>query len=64
LRRTKIILEPFPRDPRKKITKAILDFIDIRTFQEANLTNCQLAAQIQTKFEVGLDPSTEAITRK
>jgi hypothetical protein len=23
-----------------------------------------LAAQIQTKFEVGLDPSTEAITRK
>jgi transposase len=59
-----IIPEKLPRGPRKKITKAILSFIDVRTLQDARLTSLQLSVSIRQRFNVLLHPSTIARQKK
>jgi hypothetical protein len=54
------IPEPLPRGPSKKITNAIVDFIDIRTLQSANLSAPQLAGQM----EVDMDTTTMLDVRR
>jgi hypothetical protein len=61
---TGIVPDPLPRGPRKKVTKAILDFIDVRTLQQAHLSSARLAVEICGTFHVHLDPSTIAYRRK
>jgi hypothetical protein len=61
---TGIVPEPLPRGPRRKVTKAILSFIDIRTLQQAHLSSAQLTAEICGRFHVHLDPSTIAYKRR
>jgi transposase len=63
-RSTGIIPDPLPRDPRKKLTKAIFDCIDIRSLQKATLSSPQLAADIAARFHVHLHPTTIAQKRK
>jgi transposase len=60
---TGIIPEPTPRGPRKKVTKAILDYIDLRTLQQARLPSFQLASEIRDEFQVSLGRSTVAQAR-
>jgi transposase len=60
---TGLVPEAPSRGPRKKITKAILDFIDIRTLQRAHLSSAKLAAEIKAKFQVNLHPATVAVKR-
>jgi transposase len=61
---TGLVPEPLSRGPRKKITKAILDFIDIRTLQNARLSNTQLVADIKARFHVDLHRTTVSEKRK
>jgi transposase len=62
-RRTGIIPEPLSRRPRLKLSKAIFEFIDIRTLQQANLSNAQLIDNIKTRFHLQFHPSTIAMQR-
>jgi transposase len=55
--------EAVSRGPRKKLTKAILDFIDICTLQRAHLSNAKLVAEIKAKFHVNFHPATIAVQR-
>jgi hypothetical protein len=59
---TGIIPEPRPRRPPKKITKAILDFPNIRTLQFAHLPCSQLSPQIQERPQISVN--TRSITFK
>jgi hypothetical protein len=53
-----IIPTPLRRGRPPKVTKAILDFIDIRKLQSAHLSSTKLATQIEDKFHVSLSRST------
>jgi transposase len=52
-----IILSPLPRGRPPKVTKAILNFINIRTLQNIHLLSTKLATEIEDKFHVSLSRS-------
>jgi hypothetical protein len=59
-----IIPEPLSRGPRKKITKAILDLIDIRTLQDAHLSSSLLDGEISDRFRISITPRSVAFQRQ
>jgi transposase len=59
-----VITEPLPHGPGKKITKVILDFIDIRTLQDAHLSSSHLAGQISDRFRISITPRSVAFQRQ
>jgi transposase len=55
---------PLPRGRPHKVTKAILDFIDIRTLQTAHVSSAALATEISDRFHVSLGKTTVDVKRK
>jgi hypothetical protein len=61
---SEIIPEPLPCGLRKKITKAILDFIDIHMLQDAHLSSSHLAGEISDRFRISITPKSIAFQRQ
>jgi transposase len=59
-----IIPAPLRRGRPPKVTKAILDFIDIRTLQSAHLSSTKLTTEIEDKFHVSLSRRTIDLQRR